>query len=135
MPDDFLNAVLGADFEDYEPTKSEMIYNTIRDFAAPHPDDAISLYDRLLHVQLKNEDAQVTFLADQMEGVFNLMVGLPEVMFEESMSILETAHQHLNASDPEELSAGRMQHITTTFCIVRRKTTPLERPFLNNWIA
>ena len=101
VPDDFLKEVLGADFEDYEPTRSEMIYNTILDFVVPRPADALSLFELLLNVRLKDENATETLLTDQMEAAFNLMVGLPKDMIEERMQILESAHQHLSASDPD----------------------------------
>lgn len=115
VPDDFLKEVLGANFEDYEPTKSEMIYNTIRDFADPRPADAISLFDLLLKVRLKDEGAAKTLLTDQMEAAFNLMVGLPEDMIEERMQILEEAYQHLTVSEPDPRTRAKFCEALTAF--------------------
>lgn len=115
VPDDFLKEVLVADFENYEPTKSEMIYNTIRDFADPRPADAVSLFDLLLEVRLKDESAARNLLTDQMEGAFNLMVGLPEDMIEERMQTLEKAHQHLSASNPDPSTRAKFCEAMTAF--------------------
>ncbi|MEW7009926.1 hypothetical protein [Lentilitoribacter sp. EG35] len=107
IPDDFLKMVFESDFGEYEPTRSEMIYNTIMDFAETQPKKALTLFDLLLNFDLSEHEASEVLLVDQMEAAFNLMVGLPEDMIGDRMNVLEKAHMHLMVSNAQNEQKAR----------------------------
>ncbi len=115
VPHDLIKRIVLAEFGEYEPTRSEMIYNTIMDFAAERPQDALGLYDAFLDIELSGDEARDNLINDQMEGAHNLMVGLPETMIEERMTVLEKAHTQLMSRETHDSHKARFCEILSAF--------------------